>query len=263
VPPSPLPADVPPDDRRMSIFDHLEELRKRLFYATAYWLLCSAVAGWYAEGLMGVVLEPFLEALEATGQAPRMIYTDPTASFTVGFRVVLILGAFLAAPFVFWEIWGFVAAGLYGRERRMVLALAPFSWLLFLGGVVFFHLWVLPSAVTFLFSYGRDLFPARPEWEVIQLPDVGASISFYLWMALSMGLVFQLPLVMWILNALGAVSAGGFLRYQRHFILGATIAAALITPTGDAVTLALFTIPILALFYLGVLAAWIRERSTR
>lgn len=261
MPPVPSPADAPPDEQRMTVFEHLEELRKRVGYALLYWVLCSAVAGFYSDGLMGLILRPFMEALEASGQPARMIYTVPTASFAVVFKIVLILGAFLAAPFVFLEMWGFVAAGLYGRERRLVLLVAPLSFLLFVGGAVFFHLFVLPPAVDFLFSYGREFFPDRPDWKVEQLPNVPEAISFFLWMALSMGLVFQLPLVMVFLHRVGLVKASTFFRYQRHFILGATVAAAMMTPTGDAVTLSLFMVPILSLYYVGLFVVWIRERG--
>ena len=245
----------------MTIGEHLEELRRRVLYSVIYWIACSCVVGIYAEGLMGLLLRPFMEALVSTGQAPRMMYTEPTASFAVVFKIVLILGAFLSAPFVFWELWGFVAKGLYGREKRTVVVVAPLSFLLFAGGAVFFYFWVLPPAVEFLYGYGRDFFPEHPEWTVVQFPNVPEAVSFFLWMALSMGLVFQLPLVMWFLSVIGMVDAKGFLKYQRHFILGATLAAAIITPTGDAVTLFFFMMPILALFYLGLLAVWLRERK--
>jgi len=247
----------------MSIFEHLEELRKRVFYAVLYWVLCSAVVGFYADGLMGVILRPFMDALVAAGQRPVMIYTEPTSSFAVVFKVVLILGAFLAGPFVFYELWGFVASGLFGREKRLVVVVAPLSYLLFAGGAVFFYLWIMPPALGFLFRYGTEFFPADLGFSVVQMPSVVDSVSFFLWMSLSMGLVFQLPLVMYFLSAIGLVSAGGFAKFQRHFILGATIAAAIITPTGDAVTLTLFMFPILALFYVGLLAVWIRERKSR
>jgi sec-independent protein translocase protein TatC len=262
---SPLlgPADSPPDEKRMSIFDHLEELRKRVCYALLYWILCSLVVGFYSDGLLGLILRPFMEALVASGQQPRMIYTEPTSSFAVSFKVVLILGAFVAAPFVFFEIWGFVASGLFGREKRMVAVVAPISYLLFSCGAVFFYLWVMPPALGFLFNYGRDLFADHQEWTVVQLPSVVDSVTFFLWMSLSMGLIFQLPLVMWFLSALGVVDAKGFAKYQRHFIVGATVVAAIITPTGDAVTLTLFMIPILSLFYLGLFAVYLRERKAR
>ena len=263
MPPPPEPTDSPPDDRRMSIFEHLEELRKRVFYAVVYWVLCSAVVGFYADGLMGVILRPFMDALVAAGQKPVMIYTEPTSSFAVVFKVVLILGAFLASPFIFFEMWGFVSSGLFGREKRMVVIVAPVSYLLFCGGTVFFYLWIMPPALDFLFRYGTEFFPPDLGFSVVQMPSVVDSVSFFLWMSLSMGVVFQLPLVMYFLSALGLVDAKGFAKYQRHFIIAATIVAAIITPTGDAVTLTLFMLPILALFYLGLLAVWIRERRSR
>jgi sec-independent protein translocase protein TatC len=254
-------ADAPPDDRRMTVFEHLEELRKRVTYALVYWVLCSAVVGIHSDGLMGLLLRPFMEALLASGNEPRMIYTEPTASFAVVFKIVLILGAFVAAPFVFWELWGFVAAGLYGKEKRLVLLAAPISYLLFAGGAVFFYFAVLPAAVDFLYNYGRDFFPDQPGWRVEQLPAVPQAVSFFLWMALSMGLVFQLPLVMVFLHRIGVVETGTFFRYQRHFILGATVVAAMLTPTGDAVTLGLFMVPILGLYYVGLLIVWLRGRG--
>jgi sec-independent protein translocase protein TatC len=245
----------------MSIFEHLEELRKRVFYSVLYWIACSCVAGWFADDLMGILLRPFMEALAASGQETRMIYTEPTASFAVVFKIILILGAFLSAPFVFWEIWGFVASGLYGKEKRLVVLVAPLSYALFSGGAVFFYTYVLPPAVRFLYGYGLDFFADRPDWTVVQMPSVPHAVSFFLWMSLSMGLIFQLPIVMYFLSAAGIVEGSAFVRYQRHFILGAAIAAAIITPTGDAVTLTLFMLPILALFYLGLLAVLLRERG--
>ena len=245
----------------MTIFEHLEELRRRVMYALVYWILCTCVVGFYSDGIMGILLRPFMEGLRETGQATVMIYTEPTASFSVVFKIVMILGGFLASPFIAWEIWGFVASGLFGKERRMALVAAPVSFLLFCAGVVFFYLWVLPPAVHFLYGYGRGFFPDHPEWKIVQMPNIPEQVSFFLWMSFSMGLVFQLPLVMYFLNLLGLVEARSFTKYQRHFILGATLAAAIITPTGDAVTLTLFMIPILGLFYAGLGAVYLREKA--
>ncbi len=263
--PSPEAAPAPdgsPDDRRMTVGEHLEELRRRVLLALLYWVACSCVVGWYASPLMGIVLEPTMEALQATGQVTRMIYLKPTDSFGVVFKVVLILGAFVSSPFVARELWGFVAAGLYGRERRMVQWAAPVSFLLFVGGSVFFYYGVLPPALRFLYDYGRDFFPWNPAFRIESELNVADYVSFFLWMSLSMGLVFQLPLVMWFLSLLGIADAGSMAKYQRHFILGATIGAAVLTPTGDALTLCLFMLPILLLFYCGLAAVWLRERAS-
>lgn len=245
----------------MTIGEHLEELRRRVLWAVVYWLLCSGVVAFYSDGIMGVILRPFMQALENAGMPTEAVYLQPTDSFAVVFKVILILGAFIASPFISFEIWRFVAAGLYGREKRKVLLAAPLSFLLFAAGAVFFYLYVLPPAVDFLYNYGRDFFEDQPGWVVVQKPNIPDAVSFFLWMSLSMGVVFQLPLVMYFLSALGIAGTGTFLRFQRHFILGATVAAAVITPTGDAVTLTLFMLPILGLFYLGLLAVFLRERA--
>ncbi len=258
----PAPNDSPPDDRRLTLGEHLEELRKRLLWSVLYWAACAGVVAYHASGIMGLVLSPAMEALEGSRQRPRLVYLDPTSSFMVQFKVILIAGAFLASPFVARELWGFVASGLWGREKRLVRYAAPVSFLLFASGALFFYLWVQPAALSILFEVGRDYFPWRTDWSTEHMIDVEKFVSFFLWMSLAMGLVFQLPLVMFALSALGVTSAKTFSKYRRHFILGATIVAAVITPTGDAITLLLFMVPILALFEIGVLAAWIRERRS-
>ncbi len=263
MPPLPPPGDTPPDDRRMTIGEHLEELRKRVLWSVVYWVACSGVAGYYSDGLMGLLLRPFLEALERAGQPTQVVYLQPTDSFTVVFRVMLLAGAFLASPLVAWEIWGFVGKGLYGREKRWVVVAAPISFLLFAGGALFFYLAVLPPAVEFLYSYGTGFFPGNRDWRIVQMPSVPHAVSFFLWMSLTMGLVFQLPLVMFFLNLLGLVEGRSFLQYQRHFVLAATVGAAILTPTGDAVTLLLFMLPILALYYLGLGAIFAREAGRK
>ena len=259
-PPSP-PGDTPPDERRMTIGEHLEELRRRVLWAVLYWVACSAVAAWYSDGLMGLLLRPFLQALKDTGQKTQIIYLQPTDSFAVVFKVILIVGAFLASPLIAWELWGFIGKGLYGREKRWIVIGGPISFLLFACGTVFFYFFILPPALEFLYAYGKDFFPDEPGWTVVQMPSIPDAVSFFLWMSLSMGLVFQIPLVMFLLSAVGLVPWRSFLHYQRHFILAATLAAAIITPTGDAVNLTLFMIPILALYYLGLLAVFLRERG--
>jgi sec-independent protein translocase protein TatC len=260
-PPSPVKsADSSPDEKRMTIGEHLEELRRRVLWAVGYWAVCSFVAAWYGNPLMAMFLEPTMQALEATGQDARMAYFSPTESFGVNFKVILIVGAVFASPLVAWELWGFVAAGLYGREKRMVQWAAPISFLLFLGGAAFFHWGVLPAALEFLYSFGREYFPGSTTWRVESVINVQQYVTFYLWMSLTMGVIFQLPLVMFFLSLLGLARASSFAKYQRHFILGATVVAAVITPTGDALTLSLFMLPILALFYIGLIGVWLRER---
>ncbi|MHC4821341.1 MAG: twin-arginine translocase subunit TatC [Planctomycetota bacterium] len=255
--------DVAPDERRMTIGEHLEELRKRVTWALVYWLIATLATAYWANELMGIVLTPFMEALQATGQTPKMIWLHPADSITVVFKFIAILGAFFAAPFITWEIWGFISAGLYGREKKMVRLVAPISYLLFASGTLFFYLFVLPQALTFLFEYGHGFFKWQPEWATEHSLNIKDSISFYLWMSLSMGVVFQLPLVMYFLNVIGLMEAKSFSQYRRHFILGATVVAAVVTPTGDAVTLSLFMIPIIGLFELGLLAVRLRERGRR
>ena len=154
-------------------------------------------------------------------------------------------------------IWGFVAAGLYPHERKWIEVFAPVSYLLFLAGLAFLYFLVMPIALRFLFDFGTQ--PWLPEklgqaGPVIQnVPQVGKYLSFYITMSLIMGLVFQLPLIMLFFIATGILTPGFFRKYRRHFIVGAVAALAVLTPTGDAATLGLVTLPVILLYEGGIL----------
>jgi len=194
------------------------------------------------------VARPLQKALEE-GEGDIVI-TDIGTTFFTALKASVVFGLFLTGPFVIGELWKFVSPGLYEKERRWFVYSAPLSYALFAAGGVFFYFAVQPVMIEFFLDFGRTgnlPVPVKP------MIDLGGWFTLWLGMALVMGLIFQLPLLMVGAQLTGLVDARTFSAYRRHFIVGSVIAAAFLTPTGDAVTLSITMVPILVLFEAGLL----------
>ncbi|MGH9863615.1 MAG: twin-arginine translocase subunit TatC [Candidatus Acidiferrales bacterium] len=243
----------------MGFFEHLAELRRRLIYCLAA-ITVGCVAGLFAwEWIYQFLSQPMLAAFAQAGLEKRLVFTDPLAPIKFALQVGVYAGIFLAAPVIFWQVWLFVAPGLYKHERRAVLPFVVSSSGLFVLGSYFAHRIVLPLTLTFLLDFGRDYFE----------PFISINEYFSLWltMVLWMGVIFQLPVLIFILSWLGLVTPGFLLHYFRHAVLGIVVAAAVITPTTDAFTMIVFAAPMIALYVVGIGISWIvnlrRARARR
>lgn len=243
------PADDQPSGfRRMTISEHLEELRSRMIRALLYLGLGLIVCLIFNDSVMRFILNQPVRVLTDLGQEAKLVYYSPTEGFVVWLKLALIVAAVLSSPLMARELWGFVAAGLYPHEKRYVQLFAPVSYLLFLGGVAFLYFVVLPTALRFLFDFG--MIQGIP---IVNQPRVSDYLAFYIVMSLLMGLVFQLPLVMLFFMAVGILDVSFFRKYRRHFIVGAVAVMAVVSPTGDAPTLILISVPVLLLYEIGIL----------
>jgi Tat protein translocase TatC len=255
------PRDAAP---RMTVGQHLEELRRRVLRSVLYLAGALALCFFLNDRILGFVLRQPYEVLRSLGHLdPKLPVLSPTEMFLTWLKVGFVAALLVASPFIARELWGFVAAGLYPREKKWVRIFGPFSYLLFLGGVAFLYFLVLPTALRFLYSFGYDIqIPGVPENTavLIPMPDLAKYVSFYITMSLIMGLVFQLPLVMLFLTATGILSPAFFSKYRRHFIVGAIVMLAIFTPTGDALTLLLVSLPVLLLYEGGILLGRLFKR---
>jgi sec-independent protein translocase protein TatC len=241
---------------RMSVGEHLEELRRRVFRAVLYLVAALAVCLVFNDRILGFILKQPYEVLRSLGHGdPRMPVLGSTEMFLTWLKVGFMAAVLLSSPFVARELWGFVAAGLYPHEKKWVRIFAPFSYLLFLSGVAFLYFVVLPPALKFLYSFGFDVrIPGAPDATVVTpMPDLAQYVAFYITMSLIMGVVFQLPLVMLFFMATKIIPISFFTKYRRHFIVGSVALLAVLTPTGDAMSLVLVTLPVLALYEIGIL----------
>jgi Tat protein translocase TatC len=247
--------DGPTGDRPMTLAEHLDELRKRVFWcvliAGAFCIACAFVE----EALLGIAMMPANAVLKSIPHS-GFISTETSEKFFTGMKLDVVAGVFFSAPIILWILWGFVARGLHSHEKRFVRIYAPISYVLFLGGCVFFYFWLQPLFLRFLLTYhAGDI--VTPTGEVIAVEMKMALkpwVDFFLSMLLVTGLTFEMPLVMLFLQAIRICSWRTYIAYAKHFIFGLLVFSAVITPTGDAFTLLVFMIPVLALFFGGILA---------
>lgn len=245
------------DPERMGFFEHLEELRRRLIYCLWTIAIGMALGLWFWEPILSFVSAPMNDAFAAAGLARRLIFTSPLTPIKFAFQIGLFAGLFLSAPVIFWQAWQFVAPGLYRHERRFVLPFVVSSSGLLVLGSYFAHRVVLPITLAFLLQFGQGHFEA--------FISVNEYFGLWLTMVLWMGVIFQMPVAIFLLSWIGVVTPGFLIHYARHAVLGIVVAAALITPTGDAFTLAVFALPMILLYLLGIPVSYltVRRRSRR
>ncbi|MCL2700624.1 MAG: twin-arginine translocase subunit TatC [Phycisphaerae bacterium] len=233
---------------KMSLGEHLAELRRRVIYALIGLALATGVAMSFAQPLIRLCERPFLQAMEQSGQTPQLTMIGLTDAFMTYLRVGLYAGLVLAAPWIFYQLWMFVAAGLYRHERRYVLWAVPFSVLLFLLGAAF-GVWLSAPAIRFFLGFADTL-------GVVPIVTLEAYISFMTNLLLVFGLVFEVPLVVVVLAKVGLVERRTLSKYRRHVIVAMTAAAAFLAPP-DALSMILMVLPMWGLYELGIGLAWV------
>ncbi len=227
------------EDARMSILEHLAELRDRLLKAVIALAVGVVLGTFLTPRLLRLLVAPLGE------QVPLAI--APTEAPAVFFKVSLIIGLVVAMPVIVYQLLRFVAPGLKPQERRYIFIGAPVAAVSFAAGVVFAALVLLPAALPFLRGFLGGI--------VEQRYSIDRYISFVSTVLLWAGLVFETPLVMFFLAKLGVVTSSGFATARRGVIIGAAVVAAVITPTHDPVNMLLIMVPFLVLYELGILLA--------
>lgn len=255
----PAASEDPVSGAAMGFFDHLGELRRRLLHSLIAIALCLVLGLAFWQDIYLLVSAPMLAAFEAAGIEKRLVFTGPLVPIRFALQVGLYAGIFLAAPFIFWQVWLFVAPGLYRRERRMAMPFVLSSTALFLLGCYFAHRVVLPITLTFLLEFGKGYFEP--------LITINEYFSLWLTLVLWMGVIFELPVLIFVLSWLGLVTPGFLIHYFRHAVVAIVVVAAVITPTTDAFTMAIFAAPMIALYLLGIGVSWLvnlrRARARR
>lgn len=224
------------DDVEMSLFDHLEELRQRIFYA----LIAVAV------GIVGcfTVVRPIVQLLEAPAQGVKFLQLAPGEYFFVSLKVAAYSGILLASPVILYQIIAFVLPGLTRRERRFLAPIVFGSSILFVAGLAFAYVALIPAALNFFISYGADV--------VEQLWSIDRYFEFVLLLMFSTGIAFQIPVIQMLLGLLGIVSSQRMLSGWRYVLLGAVILGAVLTPSTDPLTQSLLGGAVLGLYFGGI-----------
>ena len=234
-----LMSEVPEDDREMTIYEHLAELRKRLMIAGAAVLVGMAIA---AFGLTWPVID-----LLTKPAGIDLVSLRPTEAFVVYMKVALTVGAALAMPVIVWQALLFVMPALHRHERRFLLFAVPGVTIAFCIGLAFGFFFVIPAAVKFLVGFGGDVI--RPNWSFDEYVSFVSSFLFWV------GVTFETPIVIFALAKLGVVDVARLGRYRRYALVGAFVVGAIITPTPDPFNQTIVSVPIYLLYELGVLMA--------
>ncbi len=233
-------------DGKMSLLEHLDELRKRIIRACLGILVGILVGFLFINDIFNFVLQPTIRAMPA---GRSLIYTRPGEAFSMYVTVSLITGAIIASPFIMFQVWKFIAPGLYSNEKRFAVPFVLFSTLGFIGGAAFNHYIAFPFMMIFFASFNTQNVAFMP-----RLEDV---FSLYAKMLLGLGVIFQMPTVVFFLAKMKMVTARFLIRHFKYAFLLFFIAAAIITPTGDPVNMSIFAAPMLILYGLSILIAWI------
>ncbi|HUQ42510.1 MAG TPA: twin-arginine translocase subunit TatC [Candidatus Limnocylindrales bacterium] len=226
-------------DKELSLVQHLKEFRDRLMVACIAIAITTAISFLFTTDIIKLLLLP-------SGVA-KLVALSPTENFTTYFRVALFSGFALAMPVILYEIFAYIDPALHPHERKFALTLGPFILLLFVVGMLFCYLILLPSALKFLLNFGS---------EVIENQLRAAEyLSFVTLFIVGMGVVFEMPVLIYAVIKLGVVQRSWLTKRRRYVFLISFVAAAVLTPTPDPFNQSLVAIPIYLLFELGLLLA--------
>src|SRR5207244_2560052 len=234
----------------MSFLDHLEELRKRIIHSLIGVGVALCASWWAADYLFHLVSRPIVAA------GVQLNMTKPTEGFNLELKLAILAAVFLAAPFILAQVWLFIAPGLYKHERRYALPFIIFSTLLFVAGGLFGYFIAFPFALQFLIEWGRNM-------KLTTIISATEYFDLFIMIELGLGVIFEIPALIFVLARMGLVSGGFLLRNTRYAILIAFIVAAVITPTTDIPNMMMMAVPMILLYILGVGVAYVLGTKRR
>ncbi|MDB4962364.1 MAG: Sec-independent protein translocase, TatC subunit [Myxococcales bacterium] len=248
------PVETELEESRMPFLSHLKELRDRVRNAAIAFTLAFGLCFYFAQEIYDWLEVPVYEAWRTHPKLGefKMSFSSLTEPFWVNMSVALWAGIFVASPFIFYQLWKFIAPGLYKRERRIGVSFAVFSALFFVSGALFCYHFVLGRIYEFLLGY------ATQESEHLRAPVL--MLQHYLDltrdMMLAFGAVFELPLLIYFLSLIGMVTHRGLWKFNRWFTVIAFIIGAILTPSPDVVSQLMMAGPMIALYNLSILISW-------
>jgi sec-independent protein translocase protein TatC len=237
------------EDEKMPFLSHLEELRKRL-------IACAIAAGAgfvisyiFAERLFQLLILPLKTQLP---EGDRLIYTNLPEMFLTYLKSALVSGILVSSPYIFYQLWMFIAPGLYHKERKYVVPFVVFSTILFVGGSLFGYFVVFPFGFKFFLGFSNDSIQA--------LPSVKQYFSFSIKLLFAFGLVFELPVIVFFLTKIGVVTPALMKRKRKYAILMTFIMAAILTPP-DVITQLMMAGPLILLYEISILVAKMAKKD--
>ena len=229
----------------MSFLEHLDELRKRIINALLAIAVGVVVGFAFIKPIGNFLQGPTLRVLPA---GSKMIYTEPGEAFSFYIQIALITGIVFSAPFVMYQVWLFIAPGLYANEKKLAIPFVLMSTIGFIVGALFNHYVIFPWMMSFFASFNTP--------DLVFMPKLDDVFSLYTKMLIGMGVVFQMPTIVFFLAKMKLVTWRFLARSFKYAVLFIFIAAAVITPSGDMVTQTIFAAPMVGLYILSIFIAW-------
>ncbi len=261
IPPKPPPP--PPTDEedegdeeekgmlRMSFMEHLEELRSRLIRAIIGLIVAFVLSIGFCKDLWNIVSAPAIEALKHLGFPPYLAQISPMEQFNVIYlKLPLLVSIFVGSPWILYQVWAFISPGLYKREKKWAVPFVVTTAGLFITGGCFAYFVAFRYGLEFLLGIGRDVH-VQPFVSINEYFDLFVNVT------LGIGLVFEMPVIIFFLTLLRLASPRFLLRHSRYAILAITIIAAVVTPTPDAFNMMLFAVPMVLLYFVGLFASYL------
>jgi sec-independent protein translocase protein TatC len=243
---------VPPEEdddgagARMSFLEHLDELRKRIVNSLLGVAVGILVTFTFIQRIYGFLMAPTMRVLPP---GSKLIYTEPGEAFSLYIQLSLIVGTILASPFIMYQVWLFIAPGLYSNEKRLAIPFVALSTLGLVGGAVFNHYIMFPWMMRFFAGFNTQ--------DLQFMPKLDSVFSLYTKFLLAMAAVFQMPTLVYFLAKMKLITARFLVSKFKYAILIIFIISAVITPTGDPVTQTVFAAPMIGLYLLGIAIAWV------
>jgi sec-independent protein translocase protein TatC len=238
----------------MGFLDHLEELRRRLVYSIAAIAVGFFICWWKVEWIYDIMQRPIIDVLRANGLSEKLVYLNPTEPFNLYLKIAAMAGLFLMSPVVLYQVWMFISPGLYRNEKKYIVPFMVSTIALFSMGGYFGYKVVYPQALGFLVHFGRQFQP---------MITISEYTSLFLSIILGMGLIFEMPILIFFLALMGMITAGFMLKNFRYAILLIFIVAAIVTPTPDILSMCIFAAPMVALYGISIGIAWVVHPTQR
>ena len=235
------------NEDKMSFLDHLGELRRRLLWSFLAVGILFIPAYYFSNEIFEFLMKPLIENLP---EGSSLIFTRPAEGFTTYLKVSFFAALLLAVPFILYQAWMFIAPALYKEEKQIVIPFILFGSLFFLAGAAFCYYVASPPAFKFLLNeYSSEYVKA--------FPTIREALSFLMALIFGFGLVFEFPLIIFILARIGVVTSSWLRQKRKYAVIISAMIAAVLTPTTDAISMMLMFVPILVFYELGILVAWI------
>jgi len=252
-----MPVETDPEQEQeelsgqMSFLDHLEELRKRIINSLIAVGVAFGACWWLADVLFRMVSRPITRA-----GVSSLVFSTPTEGFNLELKLAITAAIFLAAPFILGQVWLFISPGLYKHERRYALPFIFFSSLLFVLGGLFGYFVAFPFALQFLIEWEKNM-------GATVLINASEYFDLFIMVELGLAVIFEIPAIIFVLSRIGLVSGPFLLRNTRYAILVSAVVAAIITPTTDIPNMMMMMVPMIGLYLLGVLVAYVFGKKRR